>query len=1039
MATTVEEFPVHGLLPKRETGADRFVAKYPECDGRGTLIAILDTGVDPGALGLQTTSHGRRKIVDLIDTSGSGDVDTSTVVTPKDNGVIIGLSERQLKIPADWVNPSGVYHVGIKSLFSLFPDKLQQRIKKERKEKLWDPFHNSRVAETMRRLEEWDAKHPPKNATPKIIRESLQSEIDALSTMSKKYADCGPALDCIVFHDGDGWRACIDTSETGDLQSCKLMSDYRESGEFASFSDQDLMNYSINIYDEGNTLCIVTTGGTHGTHVASIAAGFCAENPTLTGLAPGAQVFLDIVALFILLSIRLDTMETGTALVRALIAAHDYKCDLINMSYGEAANWPNAGRVVDLMNELVNEHGVIFISSAGNNGPALSTVGCPGGTSESIIGIGAYVSPEMMAAEYSLLEKLPGNQYTWSSRGPSTDGSLGVLCVTAPGSAISCSITWTLRGSQLMNGTSMSSPNACGGIALVLSGLKARGIPYSPPSIRRALENTALRMEGLDFFTQGYGLLQVDKVFDYMEQYADTPDRNVTFQINCQGPRGIYIRQAYQLLKPYVVTATVTPKFPEISDHQSKLGLNLRLSLASTEPWVSCPGHFALMNTPRSFSVKVDPRGLPEGAHYAEIRAYDVTCPERGAVFRVPVSVIVPHRVTDMTHYEVSMEDRTFKPGQVQRTFVDVPEGATYAELNISSLSEENSARFMVHAVQLLPLTAFRTNEFCQFITLAPRCEKSLSFAVKGGVTLELCVARWWASLGDCLIRKLLIFHGMRPSLSAVTVHANQTTRVDVTCTLRPEEVSPSVTLNTHAQPLRPTESKITPLASRDVLFKRGQIYALNLTYNFNQSRAGEINPNAVYLSDLLYESEYESQIWMLYDTNKRLLGCGDAFHTRYTAKIEKGDYILKYQVRHDNRDQLEKLKDMVVLIETKLTPTLPLDVHPSRLSAMTGGKFTAFIMQKGWCWPVFINPLPDDKLPKGVKPGHILRGKITFFKNDPGKKVDTHPIEYIVPLNPAKQNNKISPQKPEKDGGEPVGGASRTARRLGSIIHSET
>lgn len=72
--------------------------------------------------------------MDLVDATGSGDVDTSTIVSAEESEqfvgrkVVRGISGRLLVIPDDWENPSAEWHIGIKSAFELFPSNLRSRL-----------------------------------------------------------------------------------------------------------------------------------------------------------------------------------------------------------------------------------------------------------------------------------------------------------------------------------------------------------------------------------------------------------------------------------------------------------------------------------------------------------------------------------------------------------------------------------------------------------------------------------------------------------------------------------------------------------------------------------------------------------------------------------------------------------------------------------------------------------------------------------------------------------------------------------------------
>lgn len=1008
------DFPVGGLLPKKETGASAFLSKYPTYDGRDIVIAILDSGIDPGVPGLQKTSTGKVKVIERFDCSGCGDVNTSTVVKPED-GYITGLTGRRMKIPNDWKNPNGTYRIGVKNAFDLYPDRLKDRIKAEYKKKQWDEGHRKTVSDLNRKLAKFESQQQNNNnpnENEKFEKEDLEAKLDVLNNLDKKNCDSGPVYDCILFHDGEKWLCCVNTSDDNDLSQCPLLGEYSITHEYLPLTKQDSLNFSINVHEKGDVLELVGVCSSHGTHVASIAAAYFPDSPEQNGLAPGAQV--------ISLTIgdgRLGSMETGTALIRAMIKIIELKqkmnIHVINMSYGEHAHWVDTGRIGDLVNEIVNKYGVIWVSSAGNSGPALGTISTPSDINdEPIISVGAYVSPEMMVAEYAMRQKLPGAPYTWSSRGPTLDGGVGVhLC--APGGAITSVPNFTLRYSQLMNGTSMAAPNCAGAIGILLSGLIQQGLPYSPYLVRKALENTASFIDGIEIPAQGAGLMQVEKAFDFLVSYHDIQERDVRFQLQCGScnSKGIYLRTKTNTSK-HTFKVSVDPHFLNEDEvlPETKINFNMKLVLTCSSSFVEFPKHLDLSNFTRMFAVNIDTSSLEEGLYCNFINAYDVNCIAKGPVFKIPITVIQPREITE-PKFTVKYNSVPFKSNTIKRHYYVVPNMATWAVLKLTS--NEDSGRFVIHTIQSLPRQHCKALETNKTIAVTSKTDSYISFQVKGDSVLELVIAKYWANIGEAALDYSISFYGVKPNQPSINMHAAVGIHAIEVQTLQGEEISPSITLKNSVQILKPLEGKIAPLRARDVIPPNRQIYELVLVYNFSITKACEVSPNLALLSDMLYESEYESQLWLLFDCNKQLLGCGDAYPSKYTVKLEKGEYVIRLQVRHDRKDYLEKINEAPLLLQQKLANAISMDVYLSYSQALVGGKKAGVTHNSNpyTVVPLYIAPLPSDKFPlKSNNTAHYLTGYITYAKDESGKKVDTYPIKYFL-------TDNSSPKKTASNG----------------------
>uniref|UniRef100_A0AC35FH45 Uncharacterized protein n=1 Tax=Panagrolaimus sp. PS1159 TaxID=55785 RepID=A0AC35FH45_9BILA len=116
----------------------------------------------------------------------SWDVDTSTIKKANENEILTGLTERQLKIPKTWKNPSGDWHLGTKAIYELYSKPVKERINGPLKEE-FQKENKMAIAEAMKELKKHEKEigSKTKNLSDKEDRDEINAKLELLKEAEK--------------------------------------------------------------------------------------------------------------------------------------------------------------------------------------------------------------------------------------------------------------------------------------------------------------------------------------------------------------------------------------------------------------------------------------------------------------------------------------------------------------------------------------------------------------------------------------------------------------------------------------------------------------------------------------------------------------------------------------------------------------------------------------------------------------------------------------------------------------------------------------
>ncbi|MFC3450189.1 S8 family peptidase [Amycolatopsis speibonae] len=222
----------------------------------------------------------------------------------------------------------------------------------------------------------------------------------------------------------------------------------------------------------------------HGTHVASTILGSGAASAgRLKGVAPDAGLLAGKV-------LGDDGSGGWSEIISGMEWAVAEGAKVINLSLG-GEDGEDVDPLEDAVNRLTEEHGVLFVIAAGNDGErGAGTVGSPG-SADAALTVGAVDRADAPAS--------------FSGKGPRRGDNAVKPEITAPGVEIVAAKAG--GGYQPMSGTSMATPHVAGAAAL----LAQQHPDWRPERIKAGLTGSAKPTEGLTVFQQGAGRTDVAK------------------------------------------------------------------------------------------------------------------------------------------------------------------------------------------------------------------------------------------------------------------------------------------------------------------------------------------------------------------------------------------------------------------------------------------------------------------------------------------------------------------------------------------------